>query len=377
VKIQKKLPICLIIFISIWAKTICLNEAKEKIEVIKNKEPLYGQLKLDIAEEILIQESETNEAYIFKAVIDMAIDSSGNIYLLDKDRVLKYDQHGKYLKTIGRIGQGPGEYVSPTGLFVNEERDLYINDQGRRAILKFSENGNFKGMTLLKSAVERGNFFVDDKGYIYGLSREFLESGIYKNLTKIDREGNMIKKIAQFLETDLEIKSSTGVGGVVSGMKHRYSPDACFCPLLENLICFGENLKYELTIFDLEGNIQAQFLKEEKARSTSKDIRELERKIGKEAIKTMKFPATKPFFREIHSDEKGRIYVFRVKSILDSDKTQDVDIFDKHGQYLYQTQFPYSPYLCLNGVFFAIDNDQEGKVLIKKLKIRNYDAIRY
>lgn len=367
----------MVIFISIWAKTICLSEAKEKIRAIKNKKPLYGELKLDITEEILIQESETEEAYIFKAVSDIAVDSSGNIYLLDRDRVLKYDQHGKYLKTIGRIGQGPGEYISPLGLFVSEERELYINDQGKRAILKFSENGDFKEMTRLKSSVERGNFFIDDKGYIYGFSREFSESGIYKNLTKIDLEGNVIKKIAQFLETDLQIKSSTGVGGIIGGMKHPYSPDAYLCPVLKNQLCFGENLKYELTIFDLEGNIQAQFLKEEKADSISNDLKELERKIGKEAMKMMIFPSTKPFFRGMCSDEKGRIYIFRVKSILSKDKTQDVDIFDKHGRYLYRTQFPYSPSLLLNGIFFAIDNDQEGKVLIKRLKIRNYNDIRY
>ena len=55
---------------------------------------------------------------------DVAVDKAGNIYILDSGnaRIQKFGPDGKYLATIGRKGQGPGEFILPDGLDIDKRR---------------------------------------------------------------------------------------------------------------------------------------------------------------------------------------------------------------------------------------------------------------
>lgn len=347
-----------------------LRDPGEKGGEIKNKSPLFGSLKLDMEEKFLIKESDTEEGYIWGMISDISIDSIGSIYLLDfpSKRILKYDKNGKFIKTIGRVGQGPGEFVQPLNLFIDEKDNLYVNNQGR-ALIVFDKDGAFKELLRLK--VDVSKFYVDEKGYIYTFTREFLESGIIKILAKLDREGNIAKKIAEFVEMDLKVIRAER-GGVMGSVKHPYSPDIFFCPVLEGLLCYGENSNYKFSICDFEGNLKLAFSKEEKIQSiTSKEKDKFSKQEG------VVFPPHRPFFKSILSDEKGRIWVIRVKSILEKDKTENIDIFSKDGRYLYEAELPYLPRIIRDGCIWVIDRDEEDKTAIKKLVIKNYNSMKY
>jgi hypothetical protein len=45
------------------------------------------------------------------------------------NQVLQFTLDGKYMKKIGTMGQGPGEYNFPCWIFVQNDR-LYISDNG-------------------------------------------------------------------------------------------------------------------------------------------------------------------------------------------------------------------------------------------------------
>jgi len=70
--------------------------------------PIDISLEKDL--EIGIEEGDEN--YMFAGVIDVEVDSKGNIFVLDwKNRtVKKFDNKGKFICDIGKKGQGPGEY---------------------------------------------------------------------------------------------------------------------------------------------------------------------------------------------------------------------------------------------------------------------------
>lgn len=89
-------------------------------EEIVNKEAKYGEIQLDMKEEILLRESESDPHYMFgRDIWDFVVDSKGNIYLLDDERILKFDDKGKFVASIGKRGQGPGEFMSPRKLFLD------------------------------------------------------------------------------------------------------------------------------------------------------------------------------------------------------------------------------------------------------------------
>jgi len=110
-----------------WKGTI---EEEEGVKVIKNpNETLFGEITFDLEEDLSIG-NEEDENYMFYSGVQLAVDSSGNIFALDRRnyRVQKYDKNGKYLQTIGRHGQGPGELEAPYGFCISSQNLIYIAD---------------------------------------------------------------------------------------------------------------------------------------------------------------------------------------------------------------------------------------------------------
>ncbi len=81
----------------------------------------------------------------FEAPSDVAIDSSGNIWVADKGnaRIQKFDQNGKYLTQFGDYGTGPGEFKWPYGIAVDSLGDVWVSDGGNNRIQEFDTHGNY------------------------------------------------------------------------------------------------------------------------------------------------------------------------------------------------------------------------------------------
>jgi len=100
-----------------WKGTI---QEKNGVTVVKNpKEPIYQEEVLIIEEELSIGDSEESEDYMFSDISHITVDSDGRIYILDRreSHVKLFDQNGKYIRTIGRKGQGPGEFNNPIFIY--------------------------------------------------------------------------------------------------------------------------------------------------------------------------------------------------------------------------------------------------------------------
>jgi sugar lactone lactonase YvrE len=71
-----------------------------------------------------------DENLAFNSPSDVACDSAGNIYILDaaNQRIQKFSPEGKFLATIGRKGQGPGEFNFPSSLDVDPNGNLVVLD---------------------------------------------------------------------------------------------------------------------------------------------------------------------------------------------------------------------------------------------------------
>jgi len=102
------------------------------IKVVKNpREPLYGNIKLELEEDLSIGR-EDDENYLFYMVRGIALDNQRNIYVTDlgNHRIQKFDSNGVYLQTIGRHGQGPGEFEIIMDQKIDEQTgDIYVLDR--------------------------------------------------------------------------------------------------------------------------------------------------------------------------------------------------------------------------------------------------------
>ncbi|MDB5958239.1 peptidyl-alpha-hydroxyglycine alpha-amidating lyase family protein [Ramlibacter sp.] len=73
----------------------------------------------------------------FRQVTDVAWDPAGNAYISDgyiNSRVAKIDSNGRWLKSFGEPGHGPGQFVQPHSIAADAQGNIYVADRGNRRI---------------------------------------------------------------------------------------------------------------------------------------------------------------------------------------------------------------------------------------------------
>jgi uncharacterized protein YjiK len=75
----------------------------------------------------------------------IAIDSSGNIYVVDTSnhRVQKFTSDGEFIAKWGSEGSGDGELNYPLGLAIDDDDNVYVVDSDNFRVQKFDSNGTF------------------------------------------------------------------------------------------------------------------------------------------------------------------------------------------------------------------------------------------
>jgi len=80
----------------------------------------------------------------FRQVTDVTWDPAGNVYISDgyiNSRVAKTDRNGKWLKSFGEPGNGPGQLNTPHNIAADAQGNIYVADRGNRRIQVFDGEG--------------------------------------------------------------------------------------------------------------------------------------------------------------------------------------------------------------------------------------------
>ncbi len=81
---------------------------------------------------------------MFRQVTDVTWDPAGNAYISDgyiNSRVAKVDKDGKWLKSWGEPGDGPGQFNTPHSIAADAQGNIYVADRGNRRIQVFDSDG--------------------------------------------------------------------------------------------------------------------------------------------------------------------------------------------------------------------------------------------
>lgn len=95
-------------------------------------------------------EAEQDEKKFFVFPSNVAVDSQGWIYIADQFKfcVKVFEADGKYVRTIGRKGRGPGDLVGPGSIDFSTNGDLWVMERGNRRLQSFNASG--KSKTIFK-----------------------------------------------------------------------------------------------------------------------------------------------------------------------------------------------------------------------------------
>jgi len=163
---------------------------------------------------------------LFNRPTDVAWDAAGNIFVADgagNARIAKFDKDGKYIKSWGKRGTGPGEFADVLSIAVDAQGNVYAGDGGNRRIQVFDNNGVFKtafsnfgnaqAMCLTRGAnpvlyVSNSNPWndIDVAGEIY---RMRLDGTV---LGKFGRAGRLLKEFGAVNSIDCRGENTLFVG---------------------------------------------------------------------------------------------------------------------------------------------------------------------
>src|SRR4030042_973513 len=160
----------LVFCVFLWLPGCKKEEAKAKVETIAGvtyvhnpPTPLHPERTVAFEEDFTYKEKdEAGEIRIYKPG-RYTVDAQDNVYIQDEsDMAIKvFDPRGKYLRTIGRQGNGPGEFAQVGDMAILPDGRLLVTDFEARRTSFFSPEGQFLSSFQWKKFFSRVHLVTD------------------------------------------------------------------------------------------------------------------------------------------------------------------------------------------------------------------------
>lgn len=346
-----------------WKGTI---EKIDGITVVKNSnEPIVPEKRIEFIKELSIGDEEKGDDYIFTDADNLAIDSKGDIYVLDRRQttIKRYNNQGEHIINLGRSGQGPGEFEMLVFIETNDKDELFALDPMQREIEVFNSDGSY-GRTIkidwIRSnkikVMQNGSFLAEHDIIVTsdeGRSNKFAKVGF------LDFEKMVVNDIFE--------KKQLFYNRIAAFIVPQYlvwdvGPD--------NKIYLGSADKYTISVFSSSGSLERTFSKEYTPISVSNALQK-EISDSLQIVPSMPNPDEYerilrfyPIFQFLSIDESNRIWVAlyfpREESGMDLTK---FDVYSPDGKYLFSTEIQANIYPRLifkNGFIYTLVQDESG-----------------
>lgn len=326
---------------------------------------VYAHGKVKFVEEIVIKEDNLPDGVIFGILWDIAVDSEGCVYVSDPKafNIKKFSGEGKFLKEIGRKGEGPGEFSHLSFIEIVKDKLIALSD---RKFSFFTLKGEFikfipweikKGLPEEIEALSDGKIVMEIKEPFMGPKSRNIH---YINL--YDSELNYIKTVYQ---KDLGEVKFVKRGNAFLSVIQKYPLEIKWSISPEGKIILGFNDKYEISVIDpMKGEIFS-FHRKHKPVKVSKSEREKFLKNKNLGIEVSEY---KPVFDDIKVDSEGNIWVHLYRENSEEENTT-FDVFSKDGKFINTVRivngyYPYGAKMIKDG-FWKIDHKKESVRIVK------------
>jgi len=336
------------------------TEIIDGVKVITNPDyPRDGQVAYQLEEELSIGEEEVDENYMFYEPQNVKASEDGSIYVLDgRDICIKvYDKEGQYLRTVGRQGQGPGEFSSGFLFFdISSDGKIYIMDCRNSCVIIMDKDGSF-----IQSFRLPGRLFVEiktDKNNFIYFERRFTDEEARKmSIHRYNSNGDEILNYGTFkiVQPVMQRRTKTSSSSTTS----RIAATSVWTVDREGKLYIGFGDKYQINVHNPNGSLSFRFGRDyPPIPSKNKDGKPLQPKyVGVFNVITRHW-----FF-----DEKGNLWI-------ETPTKEDIeevayDIFSPEGIYLKRTYLKYRILHFKNGKAYSIVTTDEGFKVVKRFRM--------
>jgi hypothetical protein len=293
---------------------------------------------VELKEVFRIIGEDENGQYFLKYPLNLKVDPSGNIFVLDKDQFLAFDPSGKFLKNLMKKGQGPGELLNISNYLLHNN-SILIHNQTPNKILRLDISGNlieefrvYENLWL--------DFFYADKNKLYFLTTIVEDT---KGKGKVIDIGKKLLSLprAKISKAECEaeelfifpVKSFVYKTNTASFMIKLNSLKSC--RLKDFLFFVSHTQKYEIKLIDIEKKkILTTIKRPYKRVKVTKDTEKFT-PFGQFVYDGKMYSSPRlEYFNDIQSIHfsDNKLWVFT--STVDEKKGVLVDRFDNKGEYI-------------------------------------------
>jgi hypothetical protein len=374
---RKITPVLLVLFLALLAWTGSPAQKIKTVDgvtVISNgKKPtaVKGQPStIKLVEELSLGGSGNPDESLSQVSM-FVVDREGGVFALDiKEQKIKvYDKNGKFLRLIGKPGQGPGELGMASGVQLMADGTLVVEDATNRRLALFKPSGEFIKNISMSGMLGLVNVLLDAQGNAVG--REMgLAEGNAKMFFEIKKFDSNLKPLFTLdkIEFPVPIPGSGAKMNILEMMSiYQFDPSGN--------IYYGRNADYEIKVYSPEGKHFRTIQKEyDRAKVTQADIDEMLERIPSVAggvnIKDMfSFPEYFPPYQSFFLDDQGRLYV-RTFTKGKGKGEYVIDVFDPEGTFIAQFITKSNLQLWKAGKAYGIEESDEGYQVIKRYSVK-------
>jgi hypothetical protein len=346
-----------------WQGTIAKIDG---VTVVTNpKEPIFGPEVFNLTEDLVIKNEEGEEGYMFENILNLVVDDAENIYVCDTKAadIKVFDRNGNFLRTIGKRGQGPGEFTYPLDFQFLPPGELMVNDTGQLRLSYFSLDGEY--LRGLSTSTQTG--FRRPEADSHGNLVACYISGQ-------DDFQSILAKFNPDLSPILTLTTQPVVTKppVIHYFEVRRSTNLVWTVSRQDDIIWGVFDSYEINVHNSEGRLVKKILRESDGVAiTDKEKEKLIRDLfGNNPVPpniTLKFPDKYPPFIRITCDEEGRLFVQTYERTEDGESDY-YDVFDTEGKFIVRISLKSRPIVWKNQKLYTIE-DEDGFQVVKRHKV--------
>jgi len=361
----------------IWSACSKKPESVARVEIIdgieyvhNTKVPLHPNKTVTFEEYLSIGEEDDEGNIVLFRPTGFIVDQNETIYITDsQDQVIKvFDTNGKCIRTIGRKGEGPGEFRSiGYQIFLPDGRLLVIDFSARRTSI-FESSGEFLESHQWFNRLSRLHFATDSSYIIteYTFEGDNPLEGRRLFIKEYDFKGNEIRSFGEFVPPEMKVHAERNIA-IAIGVPH--SPQSIFAiDQTQQYLYHCLNNNYIIEVFDKTGEVFRKIDRPyEPVPFTSKDAKEFLARYEKsrnenirKMAKQMPMPRIKTITPRMIVDDLGNLWVETHEQKEEEDRTFTAyDIFNIDGYYDAKVWLEKRPGLFVKGKMYRMHTDEE------------------
>ena len=333
-------------------------ETIDDVRIVNNPDfPRDGTKTYEMEEELSIGGDVEDEDYVFHKPYDVKVGADGKIFVLDwGDSTFKiYDSGGKYVRTIGGRGQGPGEFERLLYFSVGSDGNVYVMDSMNHRVAILDEQGEYIAGFRIEDGLPN-EIATDTNNFIYS-GVQFQDDDIRRlRILRSNSKGEEIIDYGLFQLVQPVITKRTQ--NTVSSMMSRHAATTVWAVDKEGKLYAGYGDKYEISVYDPEGNLFLKF---------GREFTPVENKYAGKPGQPDKVGIFNVLNRRWLFDESDNIWV----EMFIEDDPEDIvyDVFSPEGIYLEQIKVKHRISQLFGGKAYCFVRDEVGYLSVKRFKL--------